>query len=35
LRDPTQLKGVTGLINLGRDGERVFTDQFLKESFIE
>jgi ABC-type branched-subunit amino acid transport system substrate-binding protein len=35
LRDGTQLKGVTGPINLGRDGERVFSDIFFKESFIE
>jgi branched-chain amino acid transport system substrate-binding protein len=35
LHDSTRLKGITGTIYLGHDGERVFSDQFLKEDFIE
>jgi ABC-type branched-subunit amino acid transport system substrate-binding protein len=35
LRDSTRLKGITGTIFLGHDGERVFSDQFLKEDYIE
>jgi ABC-type branched-subunit amino acid transport system substrate-binding protein len=35
LRDSTRLTGVTGPILIGQDGERVFSDQFLKEEFIE
>jgi ABC-type branched-subunit amino acid transport system substrate-binding protein len=35
LRDSTKLTGVTGLILIGPDGERVFSDQFLKEEVLE
>ncbi len=35
LRDSTKVTGVTGLILIGSDGERVFSDQFLKEEVIE
>jgi branched-chain amino acid transport system substrate-binding protein len=35
LRDATKVTGVTGLILIGPDGERVFSDQFLKEEIIE
>jgi ABC-type branched-subunit amino acid transport system substrate-binding protein len=35
LRDGTKLTGVTGVIFIGRDGERVFSDQFIKEDVIE
>ena len=35
LRDSTKITGVTGLILLGADGERRFSDQFLKKDFIE
>ncbi|MDZ4678185.1 MAG: ABC transporter substrate-binding protein [Oligoflexia bacterium] len=35
LRDASKVTGVTGLILIGQDGERVFSDQFLKEEFIE
>ena len=35
LRDGTRLTGVTGLIFIGADGERVFSDQFIKEDVVE
>lgn len=35
LHDSTRLRGITGTIYLGHDGERVFSDQFLKEEYIE
>jgi ABC-type branched-subunit amino acid transport system substrate-binding protein len=35
LHDSTKFSGVTGLILIGADGERLFSDQFLKEEFIE
>jgi ABC-type branched-subunit amino acid transport system substrate-binding protein len=35
LRDGTKIRGVTGVIYIGHDGERVFSDQFLKEEIIE
>jgi ABC-type branched-subunit amino acid transport system substrate-binding protein len=35
LRDGTRITGVTGLIYIDHDGERVFSDQFLKEEVIE
>jgi len=35
LRDSTKMTGVTGLILIQPDGERLFSDQFLKDEFIE
>lgn len=35
LRDSTKFSGATGLILIGPDGERLFSDQFLKEEFID
>jgi ABC-type branched-subunit amino acid transport system substrate-binding protein len=35
LKDSTKFSGVTGLILIGPDGERVFSDQFLKDEIIE
>lgn len=35
LRDGTKITGVTGLIFIGHDGERIFGDQFVKEEVVE